>query len=209
MKIGNATKMSEKIKPPPEASVKQSDPRIARTRQHAMQAALELFAESGIQACTLENVAERSGISRSTLYRHWEEKSQLLKDALRSQIIERVAPDTGNLRDDMLTAMLELGHALEHTTWGAMVAQLMAAAAVDPDVAEIQKAAADYHTAIDIGIITRAIERGELAENLDPEHAALMFSAPIFYQHLFHRKTADAKWITGHIDKTVALLGSG
>ena len=130
----------------------------------------------------------------------------MLKDALRSQIIERVAPDTGNLRDDMLTAMLELGYALEHTTWGAMVAQLMAAAAVDPDVAEIQNAAADYHTATDVGIIARAIERGELAKNVDPEHAALLFSAPIFYKHLFHRNSANARWITGHIDKTMAVL---
>ncbi len=171
-----------------------------------MQAALELVAESGIQSCTFENVSERSGVSRSTLYRHWDKKSQLLNDSLRSQLIERVAPDTGNLRDDMLSTMLELGHALEYTTWGTMVAQLMAAAAVDPDVAEIQQAAADYHTAIDVGIITRAIERSELPDSVNPEHAALLFSAPIFYQHLFHRKTANAKWITRHIDKTVALL---
>ena len=192
--------MSDKLKS------NQKDPRIVRTRQHAMEAALELFAESGIQSCTLENVSERSGVSRSTLYRHWDEKSQLLKDALRSQLIERVTPDTGNLRDDMLSAMLELGHALEHTIWGAMVAQLMAAAAVDPDVAEIQQAAADYHTAVDVGIIKRAMERSELPKTIDPKHAALLFSAPIFYQHLFHRKSADAKWITRHIDKTVALL---
>ena len=199
--------MSEKIKTDPNLAPEPNDPRIRRTRQHAMLAALELFAESGIQSCTFENISERSGISRSTLYRHWDDKSQLLKDALKSQLIERAAPDTGNLRDDMLSAMLELGQALEHTTWGAMVAQLMAAAAVDPDVAEIQQAAADYHTSVDVGIIRRAIERNELPDSVDPEHVALLFSAPIFYRHLFHQKTATAKWITGHIDKTVALLG--
>lgn len=186
---------------------KQSDPRILRTRQHAMEATLELFAESGIQGCTFENVSERSGISRSTLYRHWEEKSQLLKDALKSQLVERVAPDTGNFRDDMLTAMLGLGSALEQTAWGAMVPQLLAAAAVDPDVAEIQQAAAEYHTRVDVSIVMRAIERNELPDFTDPEHISVLFSAPIFYQHLFYRKSTSAKWITDHIDNTIALLG--
>ena len=155
---------------------------------------------------TFEGVSERSGVSRSTLYRHWSDKSGLLMDALESQVVERVAPDTGNLRDDMLTAMLELGQALQQTTWGSMVAQLMAAAAIDPDVARIQRAASDYHVGIDSNIIKRAIKRGEVAENIDPEHAALLFSAPIFYRHLFSRQTTDARWITAHIDETVALL---
>lgn len=198
--------MSDKINGSTKASPNLNDPRIARTRQYAMDATLELVAEAGIQACSFENVSERSGISRSTLYRHWDDKSQLLKDALKSQHIERVAPDTGNFRDDMLTAMLELGHALEKTPWGTMVAQLMAAAAVDPDVAEIQQAAAEYHSGIETEIIKRAIERKELVEGTDPEHVVLLFSAPIFYRHLFYRQSATAKWITGHVDRTVSLF---
>ena len=198
--------MSDRGKLVPKTSADHSDPRIARTRQIALEAALELVAESGLAGCTFENVSEQSGVSRSTLYRHWNDKSELLMDALRSQVIERVPPDTGNLRDDMLTAMLELGQALQNTTWGGMVAQLMAAAAIDPDVAAIQKEISDYHVAIDSSIIKRAIERGEVADSIDPEHAALLFSAPIFYRHLFDRQSASARWITAHIDKTVSLL---
>lgn len=182
------------------------DPRITRTRHQAMEATLELLAESGLQGCTFETISERSGVARSTLYRHWNNKTELLMDALRGQVIERTTPDTGNLRDDMLTAMLELGHALRDTPWGAMVAQLMAAAAIDPDVAEIQEAASEYHTGIESSIIQRAIDRGEIADDIDPEHAALLFSAPIFYRHLFNRQTTDDKWITNHIDRTATLL---
>ena len=171
-----------------------------------MKSALELVAEAGIQACSFENVSERSGISRSTLYRHWDDKSQLLLDALRGQIIERSAPDTGSLRDDMLSAMLGLGHALEQTPWGAMVAQLMAAAAVDPEVAKIQQDAAEYHAGVETRIIDRAIDRGELPKDTDPSHAVMLFSAPIFYRHLFYRQSATAKWITWHVDTTVELL---
>ena len=49
-----------------------------------------------------------------------------------------------------------------------MVAQLMAAAAIDPDVAQIQQETSDYHIAIDSSIISRAIKRGEIAEHIDP-----------------------------------------
>ena len=184
------------------------DPRIARTRQYALDAALELIAESGVQGSTFDTVSQRSGVSRSTLYRHWNNKSELLVDAFKSQVVERVAPDTGNLRDDMLTAMLELGQALQNTTWGTMVAQLMAVAAIDPEVAKIQQETSDYHIAIDSSIIKRAIKRGEIAEHIDPEHIAVLFSAPIFYQHLFTTEGASANWITTHIDQTIALLTS-
>ena len=82
----------------------------------------------------------------------------------------------------------------------------MAAAAVDADVAEIQQAAAEYHAAVETEIITRAMERGELSNDINAEHSILLFSAPIFYRHLFYRKSATAKWITAHVDKTVQLL---
>ncbi len=203
---GSASKMSDSNLTPTNSTPNLNDPRIMRTRNSAMQAVLELVAKGGIQACSFENVSELSGISRSTLYRHWEDKTQLLKDALRAQIIERIAPDTGNFRDDMLSAMLDLGYALGATPWGAMVAQLMAAAAVDTDVAEIQQAAAEYHSSVETGIITRAVERGELEADIDAEHVVLLFSAPVFYRHLFYRQSATAKWITRHVDVTVLLL---
>ena len=127
-------------------------------------------------------------------------------DAVKSQSVERVAPDTGSLRDDMLTAMLELGHVLEDPKWGAMMPQLMAAASIDPDISDIQRSASEYHVGIDAQIIKRAMTRGEVTQDIDADHAALLFSAPIFYRHLFARQPIDARWITSHVDKTVALL---
>lgn len=190
----------------PEPPSERQDPRIVRTREHALKAALEIVAESGVQGCTFETVSERSGISRTTLYRHWENKSELVADALQASNVDHAAPDTGSLRDDMLAAMLQLGKALQQTTWGAMVPQLLAAASIDDDMARVQRAASDHHVSVDAKIIKRAIKRGEVADDTDPEHAALLFAAPIFYRHLIWKKTATARWITGHVDKTVSLL---
>lgn len=183
-----------------------TDPRIARTKSRAQEATLELAAEAGLHACTFDAVAERSGVARSTLYRHWANQAELVMDALHCQDVERVTLDTGSLRDDMLHAMLGLGLALEESDWGAMAPQLVAAASTNPDVSAIQARNAAYHHAIDTGIIERARARGEIAESIDSAHAALLFSAPIFYRYLHSRQPIDARWITDHVDRTVELL---
>jgi AcrR family transcriptional regulator len=182
------------------------DPRISRTRARALEVTLKMVAESGLHACTFDAVSEQSGIARSTLYRHWSNKSELVRDALRSQHAEHVGHDTGTLRDDVLNLMLNLGRDLETSTWGALVPHLVAAASTDPELSAVQRNASDHFLSIDVEIIERAKVRGEVAADIDPAHAALLFSAPIFYQYLIARRPADGKWITSHVDDIVALL---
>ena len=187
---------------------RRDDPRVARTRARALETTLELAAESGLHACTFEAVSERSGIARSTLYRHWSNQSELVTDALVSQDHEgeHVIHDTGNLRDDMLIQMLGLRRELESSTWGAMVPQLVAAASTDPDLSDILRKGSDHYLSIDAEIIERAQERGEVATDIDATHAALLFSAPIFYKYFMARHPVDGKWITSHVDAIVGLL---
>ncbi len=67
----------------------ESDPRIARSRAKLLAAATELLVESGPRAVTVDAVAERSGVAKSTLYRHWASRDELLVDVMRSHV-----PDT-------------------------------------------------------------------------------------------------------------------
>ena len=184
------------------------DPRMARTRARALEATLVLAAESGFHACTFDAVSERSGIARSTLYRHWSNQSELVMDALGSQDyqVEHIAHDTGSLRDDMLIHMLQLGRALEGSTWGAMVPQLVAAASTDPELSEVLRKGSEHYLKFDSEIIERAQERGEVAIDIDSTHAALLFSAPIFYRYFLTRQPVDGRWITSHVDAIVGLL---
>ncbi len=184
---------------------------MARTRARAMEAALELAAESGLHACTFDAVSERSGIARSTLYRHWSNQAELVTDALQSQDMhehahEHIAHDTGSLRDDMLIRMLELARQLEDSTWGAMVPQLAAAASTDPDMSDILRKGSEYYLGIDAEIIERAKGRGEVATDIDSTHTALLFSAPIFYRYFLARQPVDGRWVTSHVDSIVGLL---
>ena len=134
----------------------ESDPRIERTRASAIEATLQLAAESGLHACTFDAISEKSGVARSTLYRHWKNQNELVREAIQCQDVERVTLDTGSLRDDMLHAMLGLGRALECSVWGSLTPHMIAAAFTDPEVAETQTRHAQYHEAIDEQIVERA-----------------------------------------------------
>ena len=60
------------------------DPRVARSRAKLLAAATEILIETGPSSVTVDAVAERSGVAKSTLYRHWESRSALLVDVLRT-----------------------------------------------------------------------------------------------------------------------------
>src|SRR5579884_3583963 len=58
------------------------DPRVARTYRHVLACARELLAEHGADSLTFTTVAERAGVSRNTLYRHWATREALVTDVL-------------------------------------------------------------------------------------------------------------------------------
>lgn len=58
------------------------DPRVARTRETVLAAAVSLLTEQGVSGLTHQTLAARSGLSRATLYRRWPSITQLLLDLL-------------------------------------------------------------------------------------------------------------------------------
>src|SRR5436190_10124893 len=77
-------------------------PRSAIADQAIRDAAVELFAERGFEGVSVEDVAERAGVSRATIYRRYPSKVDLIVEAGACLAADDIAfPDTGNLRDDL------------------------------------------------------------------------------------------------------------
>src|ERR1039457_2818369 len=74
--------------------------------QAIIEAALALFAESGVEGLCIEQVAARAGVGKATIYRRWPGKEDLLLDALAS--LKTPLPEPGGLsvREDLI-ALLE------------------------------------------------------------------------------------------------------
>jgi AcrR family transcriptional regulator len=158
-----------------------SRPRSAESHAAILQAALELVVERGLQGTTIEGIAARAGVGKATIYRRWKTKEELFTEALRTVAFPLPDPDTGSLRGD-IEAILAFN--LEHATRQAalMMPRLMVEAADDPELfAVMQEVLVEARREVVRAILRRAVERGEMREDVDPEAAIDLLIGPFIY----------------------------
>ena len=130
-------------------------------------AALEELARTGYRALRIEDVALRAGVNKTTIYRRWPTKIELVRAALASSAQNRlVAPQTGSLRSDLVVlgrTFVDLASSPE----GQSVIRMMVAEGSDPEVADLEKALRATFEAIPEAILASAVARGELTPNGD------------------------------------------
>jgi AcrR family transcriptional regulator len=149
------------------------------------QATAELLAEVGYDALSMEEVATRAGVHKTTVYRRWPTKAELVSTTVR-ELSERsvVVPDTGTLQGDLAAFSKAIVAYVNGPQTLAAARSLLAAAAGSEELASgLHRYWADrIHNATPI--ITRAIERGELAASVDPTLAIETAIGPIWVRLL-------------------------
>jgi AcrR family transcriptional regulator len=83
------------------------DPRIARTHQAVMDAASALLMEGGPSAITMDAVVLRSGVAKSTMYRHWATRDELVADVFGYLVPKMTAPDPSLDFEHALRSLVE------------------------------------------------------------------------------------------------------
>ena len=86
----------------------QCDPRIERTRRLVLEATVAHLAEFGYGAVTIEAVAARSGVAKSTIYRHWPGRVELIRDAFHELKAPHAPPAEGDVREQVVTVLENL-----------------------------------------------------------------------------------------------------
>src|SRR5262245_9629044 len=76
-------------------------PRSEEARRKALASAAELICERGVANLTIEEVAHRSGVAKTTIYRHCPERAAIVLDTVHSTLGHVATPDTGTLRGDL------------------------------------------------------------------------------------------------------------
>jgi AcrR family transcriptional regulator len=111
-------------------------PRDAKRGEAILQAALELLTESGYDRLSIESVAARSGVAKTTIYRRWPDKASLIAAAVAARAVPpRAAPGSGDLRSTMLGVVADLARQMEGQDLGIFSA-VFAARRTDPSLAE-------------------------------------------------------------------------
>ena len=160
------------------------DPRVARTRAHVLGAAGELLGEEGREGYTIDGVAKRAGVARTTIYRHWPELGDLLYDTVRSMAEPVTVPDTGSVRDDLVAIYRGLNAGFRTSCIGRAMPVVLDISRRDPSLRPLHRAfiAERRHPALEV--IRRGVERGELPDDIDGDALVDRIAGPVFYRHL-------------------------
>jgi AcrR family transcriptional regulator len=163
--------------------------RTERTRIAVLQATLDELAERGYAALTVEAVADRAGIHKTTLYRRWRNAEGLVAAALLlGTEQEWQAPDTGTLEGDLASLTNELVHWFADPAVSALPTASVSAAFQSEQAADaLRTFYADRHERC-AGIVGRAIARGEAPSGTDPIEVVRAACAPIFYRLFISRE---------------------
>ena len=164
-------------------------PRSAASHQAILDAAFELVAELGVQGASIEAIAARARVGKTTIYRRWPSKETLVADALSQLHLQIRLPDTGNLRGDLVALLTELLQHLRqetvHPLFERMLLRVIGEAQTHPEFLQILY---DRVYAPRLGLMGRLIQRaqarGELRPNLDPMFMASLIAGPLLFHML-------------------------
>lgn len=135
---------------------------------------MSLFAESGYDGVTIEDICHGASVAKATFFLHFENKAALLKDfneEITQSLVERLAGHQGNAEEQLLLFLFGFREAWESN---APVMQKMLREFIDQPTA-LSKAAAVNDSVVDLvtQIVRRGQERGELRGGVAPELAAI------------------------------------
>jgi AcrR family transcriptional regulator len=165
---------------------REEDPRVTRTRAVVLKEAAARLAERGYAALTMDALVERTGVSKTTMYKHWPSRTTLIAAAVQALIGEPAAPDTGDVRDDLIALTMDSLEAYKGARWP-VLASVEEAAGHDPELRDaLQSVSADRFAAVGT-VLERAARRGQLRADVDAGTAITVLVGAIF----FRLRTAD------------------
>lgn len=177
-----------------EAGKPRGRPRSERARAAVLDAAAVLLTESGIDAVTMEAIAAKAGVSKTTLYKWWPTRAHVMLESLFSRTRETTAvAEDSTLAEVLVQQIHALVRVFRDTEAGPLFADIVAAAQSDPDI----RLALDDRwlrprRAIGEGLLRAAVRRGELDAGADVVVAIDQLFAPVYHRLLMgHEPLAD------------------
>jgi len=150
-----------------------------------LKAAVDELAERGYGGVAIESVAARAGVGKSTIYRHWGDKLELLADAFET-FHEEMVPDLGDLpvRKAVATLIWHVAEVVVDSTFSRCIPALIEGAERDPRVREFHhRYSAERRQAL-IDLISKGVKDGEISRTIDPELATTTLLGALFYRRL-------------------------
>lgn len=184
------------------------DPRVARTRDAVLAAVRDLVRQAGIEAVTHQRVAEKAGVGRASVYRHWPDRTHMLLDALAD--LPAGAEDwssSGDPASDVLAELGRLQRILNDSPFVPQLAALLSGAESDPGLRSLEQRLLAQGTARLREAVEHGIEHGHLPDRMDSATAVALLAGPIFYQRLLAKEPIADDFVATIVDRLVSRSG--
>jgi AcrR family transcriptional regulator len=187
-----------------DASDRDVDPRVERSRRVILSAALDVLSEVGYGGLTIEAVAARAGVGKSTVYRQWCGKHELVEDAVRSLKPAAAWPTTGTVRERVTIVLQQMAQAMAGSTWSNCLPAIIEAAERDVEVMTIHRRLATERRQLLVDLLAEGVTTGEVPPDADLGVLAECLVGPILLRRLLLHEPFDDASITGLVGQ---LLG--
>ena len=181
------------------------DPRVVASRERVLAAALDLMTETGLGGLTIDDVSRRSGVAKTTIYRHWPNRTALIIDTcLQMTDGDEDPPDTGSIEGDAKAILTELAELLFTARWSSITPSIVDAAERDPKIAEVHGRLQRWHAAPLRAALERAVHRGEISADADLSAIAAALRGPLYFRRWFSREPIDENFLDLIIQSVLA-----
>jgi AcrR family transcriptional regulator len=167
------------------AAPPRDDPRVERSREVIRQAVLEELAAFGYGKLSIEAVARRAGVGKSTIYRHWNDKVDLVADAFENAHREMV-PDLGpgSARARVILLVGHVAAVVTDSLFSRCIPALIDGSERDARLREFAHDYAARRRAELAAVIADGVTSGEFEDSVDPTAVAVAVLGTIFYRRL-------------------------
>ncbi|MBG6060048.1 AcrR family transcriptional regulator [Cryobacterium sp. MP_M5] len=177
--------------------------------QAILRATIQLLSEVGYVRVSVAEVARRAGVSKPAIYRRWSQKSQLVVEAMVTQMRPGKDKDSGSAADDLVALTEQLIDSLTHTPLGRVLPGLVAEMAADPVLATsyrdliIKPNQEHWRAAVERGIAT-----GELAIDTDADFVLKSLVGPLYFCLLITGEPIAAGYARAAVDLILTRYGT-
>jgi AcrR family transcriptional regulator len=175
--------------------------------QIVLETTLLHLAEVGFERLSIPQIAQITGVNKTSIYRRWPTKIELVRDtfSVAMQHAEHV-PDTGALRSDLIELAQGLATFMQ-SPLGTAILRIMMAEGSNPELRAL--AQNTYQKGRKQGpflVLQRAIARGELKTEVDPSMVLFTVAGAIIHRVFVEHGVADNAYLSKVVD--LILLGA-
>lgn len=183
-------------------------PRSEEARLRAIAATVDTLLEMGVEGLTVEEIAARSGVAKSTIYRHFGTREHLLAESVRSCMVEHSTPDSGSLAEDLTELFRRYDESEETKRLNELIPLLIDAARRDAAMKQVLDALLVERQRPMRTVLKLAQARGEIDPDLDLDVAVAMLIGPFTYRRMVQDAEITDEFVAAVVPGGIAALRS-